>query len=232
MTCCMTLSLTRSRGLQNSVSALRSLFWLAAEVPPQSSNASCVPESACLPQNRIQGFGSTNASDPIASSSYNRPSSSSGGFSSSTCNGAAGGMVGFGNPRFNNAKPSSGPNPSKWLPTNLANKLDSLNVLPKDRKGGLRHSEVGLRPDLIAANQSIPRYVGLLQLSFLICSIPTCAATACLALHVYDTSSMSHVSRAMPRPSLSPQKHLSCSLLSFSFINALVLSMLQSITSE
>ena len=52
-------------------------------------------------------------------------------------------MVGFGNPRFSNAKAPSSSNPSKWLPTNLANKLDSLNVLPKDRRGGLRHSEVG-----------------------------------------------------------------------------------------
>lgn len=53
-------------------------------------------------------------------------------------------MVGFGNPRFSNTNNSNNSsNPSKWLPTNLANKLDSLNVLPKDRRGGLRHSEVG-----------------------------------------------------------------------------------------
>lgn len=75
----------------------------------------------------------------------------SGGFSntsnnnnnSSTSNGtgAGGGMVGFGNPRFNSvsSKPSSGSNSSnKWLPASVANKLDSLSMLPKDRAGGLR----------------------------------------------------------------------------------------------
>lgn len=108
-------------------------------------------------QNRIQGFGSTNASDPVASSSYSKgPSSSSGGFSSATSNGTGGGMVGFGNPRFSkSSKPSSSNvNPSKWLPTNLANKLDSLNVLPKDRQGGLRHSEVGFALTVLGGNLS------------------------------------------------------------------------------
>lgn len=71
----------------------------------------------------------------------------SGGFSSnsntnSSSNGTGGGMVGFGNPRFNNpsSKPSLGSSSSsKWLPASVANKLDSLSMLPKDRPGGLRY---------------------------------------------------------------------------------------------
>ena len=98
-------------------------------------------------QNRIQGFGSTNPGDSDhGSSSRGNMSSYSGGFSNSSSshtngNSAGGGMVGFGNPRFNNAssgKPAASSGPSKWLPASVANKLDNLNMLPKDRTGGLR----------------------------------------------------------------------------------------------
>ncbi|DBA95962.1 TPA: hypothetical protein ACH3X1_001480 [Trebouxia sp. C0004] len=85
--------------------------------------------------NRIQGFGSTNsepAQSSISSSSNNNSSS----------NGGGGGMVGFGNPRFDSSSTnkSSGNNSgvNKWLPASVANKLDSLSMLPKDRAGGLR----------------------------------------------------------------------------------------------
>ena len=105
---------------------------------------------ACILQNRIQGFGSTNSSEPAQSSTSSRgnPGSYSGGFSSSSNNnsssngGGGGGMVGFGNPRFDSSSTnkssgnSSGVN--KWLPASVANKLDSLSMLPKDRAGGLR----------------------------------------------------------------------------------------------
>ena len=60
-------------------------------------------------------------------------------------------MVGFGNPRFNSvsSKPSTGSNSSnKWLPASVANKLDSLSMLPKDRAGGLRF-EVTIRDHLL-----------------------------------------------------------------------------------
>ncbi|KAA6426541.1 MAG: VHS domain-containing protein [Trebouxia sp. A1-2] len=99
--------------------------------------------------NRIQGFGSTNSSEPAQSSTSSRGNlgNYSGGFSSSSnnnnsSNGGGGGMVGFGNPRFdssssnNSSGNSSGVN--KWLPASVANKLDSLSMLPKDRAGGLR----------------------------------------------------------------------------------------------
>ena len=97
-------------------------------------------------QNRIQGFGSTNAADSDHGiSNRGNMGSYSGGFSSSSNysngSGAGGGMVGFGNPRFNNAsssKSATGSGPSKWLPASVANKLDNLNMLPKDRTGGLR----------------------------------------------------------------------------------------------
>lgn len=97
--------------------------------------------------NRIQGFGSTNPGDSDhGSSSRGNMSSYSGGFSNSSSshtngNSSGGGMVGFGNPRFNNAssgKPAASSGPSKWLPASVANKLDNLNMLPKDRTGGLR----------------------------------------------------------------------------------------------
>lgn len=99
--------------------------------------------------NRIQGFGSTNSSEPALSSSSSRGNlgSYSGGFSSNSnnnnsSNGGGGGMVGFGNPRFDSSSTnkssgnSSGVN--KWLPASVANKLDSLSMLPKDKAGGLR----------------------------------------------------------------------------------------------
>lgn len=102
--------------------------------------------------NRIQGFGSTNSSEPAQSSTSSRGNlgSYSGGFSSSSNNnsssngggGGGGGMVGFGNPRFDSSstnKPSgSSSGVNKWLPASVANKLDSLSMLPKDRAGGLR----------------------------------------------------------------------------------------------
>lgn len=100
-------------------------------------------------QNRIQGFGSTNASEADHGSSSSRGRSSySGGFSSSndnnhnsSSNGAGGSMVGFGNPRFDSStsnKASGNSSVNKWLPASVANKLDNLSMLPKDRAGGLR----------------------------------------------------------------------------------------------
>ena len=51
-------------------------------------------------------------------------------------------MVGFGNPRFDssssNKSSSNSSGVNKWLPASVANKLDSLSMLPKDRAGGLR----------------------------------------------------------------------------------------------
>lgn len=99
-------------------------------------------------QNRIQGFGSTDSSEPDHASSSSRGNMGgySGGFSSSSNNNNSsssngGGMVGFGNPRFDSSssnKPSGASGSSKWLPASVANKLDSLSMLPKDRAGGLR----------------------------------------------------------------------------------------------
>ncbi|DBA99312.1 hypothetical protein WJX82_003226 [Trebouxia sp. C0006] len=96
---------------------------------------------------RIQGFGSTNSSEPAQSSTSSR-GSYSGGFSSSSNNnsssngGGGGGMVGFGNPRFDSSSTNKSSGNStgvnKWLPASVANKLDSLSMLPKDRAGGLR----------------------------------------------------------------------------------------------
>ncbi|KAL3140272.1 hypothetical protein ABBQ38_004540 [Trebouxia sp. C0009 RCD-2024] len=95
--------------------------------------------------NRIQGFGSTNSSEPDHASpsmgSYSGGFSSSSNNNSTTSNGAGGGMVGFGNPRFNTASrkaSSTSSSSTKWLPASVANKLDSLSMLPKDRAGGLR----------------------------------------------------------------------------------------------
>lgn len=95
----------------------------------------------------------------------------SGGFSSTNNNnssssngaGAGGGMVGFGNPRFNSAssKPSSSSHSSsKWLPASVANKLDSLSMLPKDRAGGLRFEVIRPHLTLAAAGSSIIKSKG------------------------------------------------------------------------
>ena len=86
-------------------------------------------------------------------------------------------MAGFGNPRFDSFtsnKASGNSSVNKWLPASVANKLDNLSMLPKDRAGGLRFQ--------VAASSLCLACLCLAALCLAaLCLAALCLASLCLA---------------------------------------------------